>query len=159
MKNAKVSFFLTCLLLFARCVPATEKAQPKLETMDLYFLNAAGGQASLKAELARTDGQKAKGLMFRKELGDGEGMLFVYERDQILSFWMKNTELPLSIAFISADGRVLETQDMEPQSLLPVRSARSARYALEAPRGWFDSNGIKSGAISPTIRRMRQGTE
>jgi uncharacterized membrane protein (UPF0127 family) len=159
MKNAKISFFLTCLLLLARCVPATEKAQPKLETMDLYFLNAAGGQSILKAELARTDGQKAKGLMFRKEIGDGEGMLFVYERDQILSFWMKNTELPLSIAFISADGRVLETRDMEPQSLLPVRSARSARYALEVPRGWFDSNGVESGAISPAIRRMRQGTD
>jgi uncharacterized membrane protein (UPF0127 family) len=83
--------------------------------------------------------------MNRKTLEDGRGMLFIFDRDQIMSFWMKNTLIPLSIAFISKDGRILEIRDMEPLNETPVRSSRSARYALEAPQGWFDRAGIKAG--------------
>jgi uncharacterized membrane protein (UPF0127 family) len=83
--------------------------------------------------------------MYRKTLADGRGMLFVFDRDQIMSFWMKNTLIPLSIAFISKDGRILEIRDMEPLDETSVRSGRSARYALEAPRGWFGRAGIKTG--------------
>jgi uncharacterized membrane protein (UPF0127 family) len=74
-------------------------------------------------------------------------MLFIYERDQILSFWMKNTLIPLSIAFISRDGRILEIRDMQPQSLATVKSSRSARYALEAPLGWFTRANIAPGCM------------
>jgi uncharacterized membrane protein (UPF0127 family) len=81
--------------------------------------------------------------MFRKKLEDGKGMLFVFDREQILSFWMRNTLIPLSIAYIRSDGSILEIRDMVPLDENSVRSSRSVRYALEAPRGWFDRAGIK----------------
>jgi len=72
-------------------------------------------------------------------------MLFIFERDEILSFWMKNTLIPLSIAYISSDGWILEIHNMEPHNLNPIRSGRSARYALEVPQGWFGRVGITAG--------------
>ena len=97
------------------------------------------------AEIARTPAQMQQGYMYRKEVKDGEAMLFIYERDEILSFWMKNTLVPLSIAYITQDGRILEIYDMEPGNLNSVRSSRSARYALEVPQGWFNRAGIGPG--------------
>jgi uncharacterized membrane protein (UPF0127 family) len=97
------------------------------------------------AEIASSPGQREQGLMHRKELKDGNGMIFVFERDEVLSFWMKDTLVPLSIAYIAQDGRILEIHDMQPGNLNPVRSSRSARYALEVPQGWFDRVGIVPG--------------
>jgi uncharacterized membrane protein (UPF0127 family) len=74
-------------------------------------------------------------------------MLFVFETDRILSFWMKDTLIPLSIAFIAWDGRILEIHDMEALSTRAVQSARSARYALEVPQGWFDRAEVGPGAV------------
>jgi uncharacterized membrane protein (UPF0127 family) len=102
-----------------------------------------GELIALEVEIARTETERAQGLMYRKSLDDGKGMLFIFEKDEILSFWMKNTLIPLSVAFIASDGRILEIRHMEPESLIPVRSSRSARYALEVPRGWFERMGIK----------------
>ena len=103
--------------------------------------------AIVKAEIARTPEERASGLMFRTILKDGEGMLFIFERDEILSFWMKNTYIPLSIAFISSDGRIIEFRDMYPGDLNSVESSRSARYALEVPQGWFSRAGLQSGDV------------
>ena len=114
----------------------------KFETRELA-IEGAGGRVIFMAELARTNTQRQQGLMHRKELKDGQAMLFIYERDEILSFWMKNTLIPLSIAYIAGDGRILEIYDMEPGSLNAVSSSRSARYALEVPQGWF--NRVKLG--------------
>ena len=130
----------TFFLFFLSSCQATEKFEKREITID-----TAGGRVPIIAEIARTDAQREQGLMFRKELNDGNGMLFIFERDQILSFWMKNTFIPLSIAYISHDGRILEIYDMEPESLEPVRSSRSARYALEVPQNWFDRAGIRIG--------------
>jgi len=102
---------------------------------------------TITVELARTDAQRSQGLMYRKSLKDGEGMLFFFERDQILSFWMKNTLIPLSIAYINSDGIILEIYDMEPGNLTPVTSSRSGRYALEVPQGWFTRAGIGIGDL------------
>jgi uncharacterized membrane protein (UPF0127 family) len=113
--------------------------------MELHIGGADG--TPIVAEIARTDEQRERGLMWRQTLAAGEGMLFVFERDRILSFWMKNTLLPLSIAYIAYDGRILEIHDMEPRSQVPVQSGRSARYALEVPQGWFTRMGIKSGDV------------
>jgi uncharacterized membrane protein (UPF0127 family) len=99
----------------------------------------------LRAELARTEAERSRGLMYRESLPDGEGMLFIFDRDQILSFWMKNTLIPLSIAFISYNGEILEIRDMRPGDLNTVRSSRSVRYALEVPQGWFSRAGIGAG--------------
>ena len=116
----------------------------KFEKRDLV-IEGKERNIPLTAEIARTDAQRQQGLMHRKGLKDGEGMLFIFERDQILSFWMKNTLIPLSIAYIASDGRILEIYDMEPGNLAPVSSSRSARYALEVPQGWFSRVGLASG--------------
>lgn len=103
------------------------------------------GSVELIAELAISQDEQTTGLMHRTELPDGRGMLFVYPDDRRMSFWMKNTLVPLSIAFIGADGAIKEIHDMEPLSLAAVESERYARYALEVPKGWFGRAGLKPG--------------
>ena len=139
-----LSFFLL-LFVFSGCSAAGSSARKiqKLEKYDLVLQSRAGGHSSgksvtIKTEIARTDEERSTGLMYRDRLADGEGMLFVFDRDEVLTFWMKNTTIPLSIAFIASDGRIMEIRDMEPGNLDPVRSGRSVRYALEVPQGWFD---------------------
>jgi uncharacterized membrane protein (UPF0127 family) len=102
---------------------------------------------TIKVEVARTGKEQERGLMFRERMGKDEGMLFVYEREERLSFWMKNTRLPLSIAFIDKGGKIVDIQDMEPFSLDTHTSAYPARYALEMNRGWFAREGIKVGDL------------
>jgi uncharacterized membrane protein (UPF0127 family) len=131
-------------LFFIFTVHCTAAGSPKLTARSLIIETASGGVA-LNAEIAISEADRARGLMNRKSLADGEGMLFVYDRDEIMSFWMKNTLIPLSIAFIAYDGRILEIRDMKPQDLTPVRSSRSVRYALEVPQGWFGRAGIAPG--------------
>ena len=105
------------------------------------------GAATISAEIAATEDERARGLMYRKKLADGEGMLFVFETDQVLSFWMKNTILPLSLAYLSSEGRIVRILDLEPRSLAPRSSERSVRYALEVPRGWFGRAGVSVGDL------------
>lgn len=103
------------------------------------------GRVSIIAELAFTPAQHQQGLMHRTQLNDGEGMLFVFSREQKLSFWMKNTLIPLSIAYIASDGRIVEILDMEAGNLTPVLSSLPVRYALEVPQNWFSRAGIRPG--------------
>ena len=119
----------------------------KLRTVVLPIERAGSSTVHIKAEVARTDEERSRGLMHRTKLPDGEGMLFVFDRDQQLSFWMKDTLIPLSIAFIAWDGRITEIRDMQPQDLNSVRSSRSVRYALEVPQGWFSRAGVKEGDV------------
>ena len=124
---------------FAACGPR------QLMTAALFIERADAGSVEITVEIARTEEERSQGLMHRKRLPDGEGMLFVFDRDQQLSFWMKDTIIPLSIAFIASDGRIIEIKDMQPLDLNPVRSSRSVRYALEVPQGWFGRAGIQPG--------------
>ena len=101
--------------------------------------------AVVKAEIAEKSEDRANGLMHRKSLPDGKGMLFIFENDQVLSFWMKNTYIPLSIAFIAWDGRIIDIKNMQPHDENSVSSSRSVRYALEVPQGWFSRAGIQTG--------------
>ena len=134
-------FFL--IIIFSLAISSCSGVQ-KFEERDLV-IEGSGGRVVLRTEIARTQEEQSQGYMHREKINDGEGMLFYYEIDQVLSFWMMNTLVPLSIAFISSDGRILEIYDMEPQSLATVRSSRSVRYALEVPQGWFDRAGIRIG--------------
>jgi len=104
----------------------------------------SGGQ-SLAVEVARTTAQRERGLMERTNLGPRDGMIFVFDRDDHLSFWMKNTPTALSIAFLSVEGKILQIEDMQPLSETIVRSRLSARYALEMRQGAFADLGIKEG--------------
>ena len=141
MTNFKPVALVLFFALFLSC------SAQSLESFEWRELTIEGrdGPVSLMVELALSPAQRQQGLMHRTELPDGEGMLFVFDRDQILSFWMMNTFIPLSIAYISSDGRIVEIFDMEPLNLNPVRSSRSVRYALEVPQNWFQRAGLAPG--------------
>lgn len=119
---------------------AADRPNPPLETAEIAL-----GTATLKAEIADNETERSRGLMFRKSLAEGRGMLFVFDTDQRVSFWMKNTSLPLSIAYISADGTLTQILDLVPFSETPRPSERSVRYALEVPQGWFARAGVRVG--------------
>ena len=102
--------------------------------------------ATLKAEIARTPSQHAMGLMGRKHLPKNAGMLFDFGSTRPLSFWMRNTYIPLQIAFINNKGRITQIEEMIPHSTRSIQSIGSSRYALEVNEGWFENNGIQVGA-------------
>jgi uncharacterized protein len=118
----------------------TDSPNPKLATSLIKV-----GSAEVLAEIATTAVEQERGLMFRSSLPDGTGMLFIFNRDQQLGFWMKNTKLPLSLAYISSSGTIRQIVDLVPHSLASVQSDFSVRYALEVPRGWFERAGVKVG--------------
>ncbi|MDA1141909.1 MAG: DUF192 domain-containing protein, partial [Planctomycetota bacterium] len=91
------------------------------------------------------DAQKAKGLMYRDGMEQNHGMLFVYPKDQKMGYYMYNCRFPLDIAFLAADGTVLQIEQMRPREYLPTRSKKEARYALEMNEGWFEANSVKVG--------------
>lgn len=120
---------------------AREGPQPPLPTITLYI-----GAHRLVAEVADEEHEREAGLMFREELREGHGMLFVMPRPGPAGFWMKNTQIPLSVAYISPEGRILEIHDLEPGNETPVRSRfRNVAYALEVRQGWFADAGIFPG--------------
>lgn len=99
----------------------------------------------IEAYVARTDEERALGLMHRREMADNEGMLFLCAECAIQHFWMKDTPLPLSAAFIDEDGTILQVEDLEPHSLDGVASHAPVRYVLEVHQGWFAERGIGPG--------------
>jgi uncharacterized membrane protein (UPF0127 family) len=103
------------------------------------------GGKSFRIEVARTDEQKREGLMNRKSLGQREGMIFVYETDQHLAFWMKNTTIPLTLVFLSKEGQITQIEQLKPLSLKSVVSERAVRYGLELPAGVLEELGVGVG--------------
>lgn len=100
---------------------------------------------ALKVEVAATIEQRMKGLMFREKLGANDGMLFVFDEPGYHAMWMKNTPLPLSVAFVDGAGAILNILDMEPHTLDQHAAAGPAVYAIETNKGWFARRGIKAG--------------
>jgi uncharacterized membrane protein (UPF0127 family) len=145
IKVLRLSVFVLSGLLVLSCAANGDGGEPVKAQKELPTVVLRAGSATVVAELARSPEEQATGLMFRKTLADGRGMLFVYGDDRRLSFWMKNTLVPLSIAYLAADGTIREIHDMEPESLKAVSSTRSVRYALEVPQGWFDRAGLAVG--------------
>jgi len=119
---------------------AQTEAQPKLPTVDLQ-----AGMHNIRAEVARTALQTQTGMMFRKEMAAHEGMLFVFDSLAARCFWMKNTPLPLTIAYIAEDGAIVDLIDMQPYSDRTHCSSQPVRFALEMNQGWFAKRGIKPG--------------
>ncbi|MGN0729770.1 DUF192 domain-containing protein [Treponema sp.] len=142
MNNSKRIFLFA---VFAAFLFSCQAGKYKLPVENLEILTSSGASVFVKAEIARKDAERTYGFMNRKNIPDGTGMLFVFETDQILSFWMKNTPHPLSIAYIDSSGVIQAIFDMTPYSLAPVKSPRSVRYALEVPQGWFEKTGVKPG--------------
>ena len=136
-RRASLRVLATALLVFA-AAPATANA--KLPTTTIKV-----GSHALRVEVVATDAERQKGLMFREKLGRNDGMLFVFDEPAYHSMWMKNTLIPLSVAFVDAKGEILNILDLEPHSLETRMSAGPATYAIETNRGWFAAQGLKAG--------------
>ncbi len=142
----RLSAFLF-LLLSVFCFSCSSSSQKKLPSKQFSITCADGKNVLVNAEIADTYETRQHGFMERKSIPDGTGMIFVFDRDQILSFWMKNTPTPLSIAYIDYTGKIRNIFDMTPFSLSSVVSTVSVRYALEVPQGWFERAGVKIGDV------------
>lgn len=112
----------------------------RLETLPLVV-----GNERVSAEIAWTVEDRRQGLMHRESMPEDHGMLFIFPEERLLSFWMKDTPLPLSIAFADAGGRIVTIADLEPNSEAVVGSRVPASYALEMNRGWFTRHGVFPG--------------
>ena len=133
--------FVGALLLLVSVAPGWAQEGP--QKLPSVTLNA--GMHNIQAEVAQTPDERAIGLMFRKTMGANEGMLFAFEQAATQCFWMKNTLLALSIAFVAADGTVINVDDMKPQTLQSHCSNEPVPFVLEMNAGWFAKRGIKAG--------------
>jgi uncharacterized membrane protein (UPF0127 family) len=123
----------------------TGPGQPDLRTV---VIDASGKKkVEVRVEVADDFYERARGLMYRTALGEDRGMLFVFQKEQPLSFWMKNTRIPLSIAYIDSKGRITDILDMKPLDDKPPNyvSSEPVQYALEVNQGFFDKRGVKVG--------------
>ncbi len=138
----KLSIRLLCLLALVTATAWSQEA-PQLQ---LPRVTLSAGMHLINAQVAATPQQRAVGLMFRKEMPVNEGMLFAFEQPSEQCFWMKNTLLPLTAAFVSDDGTIVNLADMQPQSLASHCSTKPVRFVLEMNKGWFDKRGLKAGS-------------
>lgn len=132
-------------LSIAFLLPTLVLAQDEPQ-MNLQRVKISAGMHQIDAQVALTPEQRQIGLMFRKEMPLHEGMIFVFEQASEQCFWMKNTFLPLTAAFVADDGTIVNLADMKPQTTEPHCSAKPVRYVLEMNKGWFDKKGIKAGS-------------
>lgn len=114
--------------------------------LNLPRIQITAGIYQIDAQVAQAPEQRTTGLMFRKDMPQQEGMLFVFEQPSGLCFWMKNTLLPLTAAFVADDGTIVNLADMKPQTTDTHCATKPVRYVLEMNQGWFAKRGIKAGS-------------
>jgi hypothetical protein len=123
-----------------------QEAQPKLPSVKLWL-----GAHEIRAEVALTPRQIETGMMFRTNISESEGMLFVFAAPHQASFWMKNVPIPLSCAYLDPEGIIVEICDMHPQDTNPiVASSDRVQFVLETARGWFERQQVSTGALVRT---------
>lgn len=140
MKALLTRLLALCLLASG---PAWSQDAPQT---DLPRVGLTAGMHLINAQVANNPTTRMIGLMHRRDMPANEGMLFVFEQPATQCFWMKNTLLPLTAAFLADDGSIVNLVDMQPQSLESHCSARPVRYVLEMHQGWFAKRGLKAGA-------------
>ncbi len=140
MKRALSTHLLALALAAAALAAAAQEPQTQLPRVTL-----SAGMHQIDAQVARTPDQRAIGLMFRQQMPQQEGMLFVFEQASIQCFWMKNTLLPLTAAFVADDGSIVNLANMAPQTTDSHCSDKPVRYVLEMNQGWFTKKGITPG--------------
>ena len=145
MRNTYRQFLilLAAVAMSLTSVAALAQDGPQL-TLPRTKLSA--GMFQIDTQLATTPEQQQKGLMFRKDMPQHEGMLFIFEQPTQQCFWMKNTLLPLTAAFVADDGTIVNLVDMKPQTLDSHCSAKPVRFVLEMNLGWFAKKGLKAGS-------------
>ena len=137
MNHRKWAWIWACL-----CSLAWAEGQPQLQ---LPRIQLQAGMHQMQVQVAATPEQRSIGLMHRAEMPQGEGMLFAFEQATQQCFWMKNTLLPLTAAFITDDGTIVNLADMKPQTTDAHCSEQPVRWVLEMNQGWFAKRGIKAG--------------
>lgn len=160
MKGWPIALILAPVVLLAVAVPAfvqppnlawlwSSSRDPSSEVATqlpiLSIINSDGERVPVRVEVADTSQEMQTGLSNRTALAQDAGMLFIFDQERLRSFWMKNTLIPLSIAYIDAEGRIVDIQDMQPLDETPHPSAEPARYALEVNQGFFDERGVMVG--------------
>lgn len=140
MKSFGSYLFTLCLVMVGSAL-AQDAPQTNLPRVTL-----SAGMHLIDAQVAQTSEQRTIGLMFRKEMPQHEGMLFVFEQASGLCFWMKNTVLPLTAAFVADDGTIVNLADMKPQTTDSHCALKPVRYVLEMNQGWFAKRGFKAGS-------------
>ncbi len=155
MGGAVASALLIALALMSR--PALAQADLPVPQPRLPVVELTAGLHLIRAELAEEPGTRARGLMMREKLGNNEGMLFVFPEKAGHCFWMRNTLIALSIAFLDEDGTIVNIADMNPRSEQSHCPARPIRFALEMERGWFATRGLTAGAklSAPRVFRIQ----
>lgn len=136
------AFVLGALLAASTIAHAQETGEPQL---NLPRTELRAGMFRIDAQVAARFHERQTGLMHRKSMPQHEGMLFVFEQPGVQCFWMKNTLLPLTAAFVADDGRIVNLADMQPLDETSHCSAEPVRYVLEMNQGWFQSRHIKTG--------------
>jgi uncharacterized membrane protein (UPF0127 family) len=126
------------IVLILACVPAAVRAE-------LPVAQLSAGMHLIRAEVADSMEVRMQGLMYRKAMAQNSGMVFVFDENATHCMWMKNTLIPLSVAFIDEAGAIVNIADMQPHSEQSHCAERQARYALEMNRGWFAQRGVKPG--------------
>ncbi|MDB5930809.1 MAG: hypothetical protein JWR60_2516 [Polaromonas sp.] len=150
-KNCFVKFchpnqgLLSTLGLALMLCTSSTWAQP-VPQLNLQRVKLTAGMHVIDAQVALTPEQRQIGLMMRKDMPQHEGMVFIFEQPSEQCFWMKNTLLPLTAAFVADDGTIVNLADMKPETTDPHCSAKPVRYVLEMNKGWFAKKGIKPGA-------------
>jgi uncharacterized membrane protein (UPF0127 family) len=140
----RIFFGLTSLLSLWTLLTGLAWAQG-VPQMHLPRVTLSAGMHQIQAQVAATPESRATGLMHRKDMPPNEGMLFIFEQPATQCFWMKNTLLPLTAAFVADDGTVVNLADMQPQTLDSHCSTQPVRYVLEMHQGWFAKRGISAG--------------
>ena len=136
------SYLFTLLLCFSTLASWSQTAQTELPRVQLQ-----AGMYQIQAQVAATPEQRAIGLMNRPDMPQHEGMLFVFDQPQVQCFWMKNTIMPLTAAFIADDGSIVNLADMKPQTIDSHCSEKPVRYVLEMKQGWFAAKQIRKGYV------------
>jgi uncharacterized membrane protein (UPF0127 family) len=163
-QRAKIARYIRIILylgiafmLFSRAKASTgPEVKFQVQTIKL-------GNQTLKVEIADDDKKRAQGLMNRTKLDEGRGMLFIFSQEQPLSFWMKNTLIPLTIGYFDKNQTLFQTVDMSPASPMDVvppsyPSSRPGKYALEVPKGWFAKHKIAPGASFKFVDEKNNST-
>jgi uncharacterized membrane protein (UPF0127 family) len=136
--HTAIRFLAAVVFALTVALDSAADAAPRTTTIKV-------GAHPLKVEVVATDAQREKGLMFREKMARDAGMLFIFDEPAYHSMWMKNTLIPLSVAFVDAQGTILNILDMEPRTLESHASAGPSIYAIETNKGWFAERKIKAG--------------
>jgi hypothetical protein len=137
----------SCLIgaVLLACAPALWAQSEGQPQRDLPRVSLQAGMHNIDAQVAHTPQQRSIGLMWRRDLPQHEGMLFIFEQAAMQCFWMKNTPSPLTAAFVADDGTIVNLADMQALSEQSHCSAKPVRFVLEMNQGWFNKRGIKPG--------------